>query len=126
MILAAAGFSSLQSFSRLLGVLLIFAFVLVITYFCTRWLARYQKGLNPNRNIRVLETFRVTNNKFIQIVEIGKVCLAIAICKDTITVLCQLNEEDLDWKPTKDGQGPGMQESFQDVLMKLKGKIPRK
>ena len=35
--------SSLNSFIQLLGVLLIFLFVLVITYFTTKWIGGYQK-----------------------------------------------------------------------------------
>lgn len=121
-----AGASSLESFFRLVGILLVFIFVLIITYVCTRWIARYQKGVTANRNIRVIETFRITNNKFIQIVEVGKVYLAIAVCKDTVTVLCQLKEEELDWKPDPEHQALGLNESFQDILTKLKGKLPRK
>ncbi len=124
--LLAAGTSGLASFFRLVGVLLIFVFVLVITYVSTRWIARYQRGMNANKNIQVMETFRITNNKYIQIVKIGKVCLAIAVCKDTVSVLCQLEEEDLEWKPDSNDPVSGMHENFADILSKLKGKLPRK
>lgn len=73
-----------------------------------------------------METFRITNNKYIQIVKIGEVCLAIAVCKDTVSVLCQLEEEDLEWKPDSNGPVSGMHENFADILSKLKGKLPRK
>lgn len=126
MMLLATGISGLESFFRLVGVLLIFVFVLAITYVCTRWIARYQKGMNANKNIQVMETFRITNNKYIQIVKIGKVCLAIAVCKDTVSVLCRLEEEELEWKPDSDTPASGMNENFADILSKLKGKLPRK
>lgn len=126
MILITAGTSGLGSFFRLVGVLLIFVFVLAITYVSTRWIATYQRGMNANKNIQVLETFRITNNKYIQIVKIGKACLAIAVCKDTISVLCRLEEDELEWKPDSDAPVSGMPENFADILSKLKGKLPRK
>ena len=120
-------FSGWESFFQLIGVLLMFVFVLMVTYFCTRWIAQYQSGVMKNRNIQVIETFRVNNNKFIQIIQVGKKYLVISVCKDTINILAELIEEELIWKPsTEDFQGSNINESFQEVFNKLKDKIPRK
>ena len=124
--MAAIGTSGWESFFQLIGVLLIFVFVLGLTYFCTRWIARYQKGISANKNIRVIETYRITNNKFIQIVGVGKVCLVIAVCKDTVTLLCEMTEEELAWLPEDKAQPPMVNETFQEVLRKLKDRLPRK
>lgn len=126
MILIITGTSRWESFFHLMGVLLIFVFVLAITYFCTRWIARYQKGIIADKNIRVIETYRITNNKFIQIVEVGKTCLVIAVCKDTVTLLDRMDKEDLTWLPDEHVQTPVVNESFQEILQKLKNKLPRK
>ena len=88
-------FSGWNSFFQLIGILLIFLFVLVITYMTTRWIAGYQQGVIRNRNIQVIETFRVSNNKFIQIIQVGKRILLISVCKDTMNILAELAEEDL-------------------------------
>ena len=45
--------SSLNSFIQLLGVLLIFLFVLVITYFTTKWIGGYQKVQMSGRSFQV-------------------------------------------------------------------------
>ena len=120
-------FSGWESFFQLISVLLIFLFVLVITYVSTRWVAQYQRGAMKNRNIQVIETFRVNNNKFIQIIQVGKKYLVISVCKDTINILAELIEEELIWKTsTEDFQGSNINESFQEVFNKLKDKIPRK
>lgn len=126
MILAAIGTSRLESFLHLTGVLLIFIFVLAITYFCTRWIARYQKGITANKNIQVIETFRITNNKYLQIVEVGQIYMVIAVCKDTITMLGQLDKEALTWLPDSKDENPVENESFQEILRKIKEKLPRK
>lgn len=120
-------FSGWEGFFQLMGVLLLFLFVLVITYISTRWIAQYQGGIMKNRNIQVIETFRVNNNKFIQIIQVGKKYLVISVCKDTINILAELIEEELIWKPSmEEFQGSNINESFQEVFNKLKDKIPRK
>lgn len=118
--------SGWESFFQLIGVLLIFLFVVAITYFTTKWIAGYQKGAMCNKNIKVIETFRVNNNKFIQIIQIGKKYLAISICKDTINVLTELTEEQLTWLPTEDEKAAIKAPSFQEIFEKLKGKFPGK
>lgn len=114
--------SGWESFFQLIGVLLVFLFVLAITYFTTKWIAGYQKGAMCNKNIRVIETFRVNNNKYIQIIQVGEKYLAISVCKDNINVLTELTEEQLTWLPAKE-EGNGTQGTdFQEVLEKLMGK----
>lgn len=80
-----------------------------------------------NKNIQVVETFRVNNNKFIQIIQVGKKYLVISVCRDVINILTELTEEELVWNPPQD-QGKGMKanESFQEVFGRLKDKFPRK
>lgn len=120
------GFSGWESFIQLMGILLIFLFVLVLTYVTTKWIARYQQGVMCNKNIRIIETFRVNNNKFIQIIQIGTKYLVISVCKDTINTLAELTEEELLWlPPVEDGNKPENQ-NFHEILEKLKEKIPRK
>ena len=58
--------SSLNSFIQLLGVLLIFLFVLVITYFTTKWIGGYQKVQMSGRSFQVVDTIRIANNKLVQ------------------------------------------------------------
>lgn len=119
--------SGWESFFQLIGVLLIFIFVLLITYVVTKWIAGYQQGIMTNKNIQVIETFRVNNNKFIQIIQIGKKYLAISVCKDTINILTELTEEQLTWMPSMEEKTrSNTSESFQEILNNLKKKIPRK
>lgn len=118
--------SGWESFFQLIGVLLIFLFVLVITYFTTKWIAGYQKGTMSNKNIRVIETFRVNNNKFIQIIQIGEKYLAVSVCKDTMNVLTELTEEQLTWLPSEEEKSAAKNPNFQEIFEKLKGKFPGK
>jgi len=113
---------------RLIGVLLVFLFVLAVTYATTKWIAHYQQGIAANRNIQVIETFRITNNKFIQIIQVGERYLVISVCKDTINILTEITEDELVWKPSNEEEGDrsGINSNFQEILENLKKKLPRK
>lgn len=119
--------SGWESFFQLVGILLVFLFVLALTYLVTKWIAGYQQRIVANKNIRVIETFRVSSNKFIQIIQVGEKYLAVSVCKDTINVLTELTEEQLTWMPSmEEKKEANVNESFQEILNNLKKKIPRK
>ena len=120
--------SGLASVFRLIGVLLVFLFVLAVTYATTKWIAHYQQGIAANRNIQVIETFRITNNKFIQIIQVGERYLVISVCKDTINILTEITEDELVWKPSNEEEGDrsGINSNFKEILENLKKKLPRK
>lgn len=112
----------LDAAAQFITVLIIFIAVLALTYYTTRWTASYQKGKLTSRNIEVIETFKLTTNKYIQIVRTGEKYLAIALCKDTVTVLAELTEEEI--KRAEKGQEGGF--NFQAVLDKAKMTKPKK
>ena len=90
----AAQTSSFESFMQLIGVLL-------ISYLATRWIASYQRGHSFNKNLQVIETLKITANKYIQIVEAGDEYLVIAIGKDEVRLLTKLTREQLKEMPSE-------------------------
>ncbi len=103
MLLTVSG--SMDSFLQLCTVLFIFVFVLAVTWFATRWIANIQNGQNIHgANIEVVETYRLTANKYIQIVRAGEKYLAIAVCKDTVTMLAEIPDGQIRL-PDKTGGG---------------------
>ncbi len=128
MILLSTGSSIGGGFFQLLGVLLIFVFVLVITYLVTKWIAGYQKGQAIHKNLQVVETLKLTPNKYVQIVEAGTKYLVIAIGKDEVTLLTTLEKDELKVLPEElqNTDGRKVQESFQEILDKLKEHLPNK
>lgn len=122
-----------QSAMQLIGVLLVFVFVLVITYFTTKWLGGYQKMNMRNKNLQIIESLSVAPNKYICLVKAGEVYLVVAVGKDEVTLLTQLTEEQLSEVPVFDSsQWKAMSgktvvaENFQEVLEKVKGHFPKK
>lgn len=113
--------SRLEVFAQLLTLLIIFVFVLALTYFATRWAGNYQKNKLSGSNIKILETMRISNTKYIQIVKIGSKCFAIAVCKEQVTYLCELNENELVYQETSIYSNT---ESFKAILDKFKKDKP--
>lgn len=117
----SAGSFSISAFAQILTLIFVFIFVLAITYFTTRIVGGYQKQKLAGSNIKILETLRISNSKYIQIVKIGGKYFAMAVCKDTITYLCELNGEDLIYKSVSD---ESHLESFKDILDRFKKDRP--
>lgn len=86
---------SLESFIQLLGALFIFAVVLAATYLTTRWMGGMQRGRQNNKNLHVIETISVGNNKMISIVEVGSVYLVVSVGKEEVHLLAQLTRDQL-------------------------------
>jgi len=118
--------SGVESFFQLLGVLLIFIFVLAATYFTTRWVAGFQKSQLNNKNLQVIETLKITTNKYIQIVKVADQYLVIAIGKDEINLLTILDSDSIDEEIVQNADLPINMESFQDILEKVKKRIPQR
>ena len=62
----------MDSYIQFMTVLTLFVFVLIVTYLVTRWIARYQKGRAGLGNLEIVETCRVSPNKYVQIIRAGK------------------------------------------------------
>lgn len=118
--------SSFESFIQLISVLLIFVFVLVLTYFTTKWLAGNQTARSNNKNLHLIESINVGNNKFISIVQAGEIYLVVSINKDDIKLLAQLNKEQLTDLSFELPNDKSNNDSFQQILNKFKDKIQQK
>ena len=113
--------SSLESFMQLISVLVIFVFVLVITYVTTRWMAGFQKSRSYNKNLKIIETIAVGNNKLISIVAVGKKYIAVSVGKEDVHFLTEIKEDELkDLSFLDEPDKESAKESFANILEKLK------
>lgn len=123
MLLVQSGSSALQ----LIQVLLIFVFVLAVTYFTTKFIAGHQKGIQRNKSIQILDMAKVANNKYIQIVKVTNKYLILGISKDNITMLAELSEEEAgEIRLSDEGSGKQFSESLNEILEKVKERLPKK
>lgn len=113
---------SLNNITRFISLLIIFAFVLAITYFTTRYIANYQKGKIDNGNIKIIETARISQDKLLQIIKVGTRYFLIAISKNDVTYLSELKEDEIKISENGTNSLPG----FSDLLEIAKGKTSKK
>ena len=109
---------SADSYLQFMTVLIIFVFVLGITYWTTKWIAGYQKGKHSNTNLELIESFRLTNNKYIQIIRVGQKYLAVAIGKDSVTMLAEIPEGQLILSSGEENVQLGFKELLEKVQKK--------
>ena len=117
------GISTLESLLSLFGVMILFCLILVLCYVVTRWLGSSGLLQQRNRNISIVESYKLGPNKGIQIVKIGNKYIAIGVGKDNIEYLLEIPEEGLDLEQyivmNHKNQGP---ESFKEIFLKVSKK----
>ena len=106
-----------ESFFRLIVTLFMFIFVVVVCYIATVWIGNFQKGKIGKGNIEVIEIHRITNNKYIEIVRIGKNYYVLSVSKDRIEKLDILDEDNIKLPETTSAN---VNESFAQIFEKLK------
>lgn len=110
--------TGVNSIVQLFTVIVLFIIVLVMTYFTTRFIGSYQKGHMSGNNIQILDTMRLSQNKLIQIVRTGNKYFAIAVCKDTVTLLGEIDCNDI----VIDSQNRITDEKFENILNRFRKK----
>ncbi len=108
---------------QLLGMVVVFILVLAATYYATKWIAKSGAIQSHSSNIKVIETFKIAPNKYIQIIKLGDRYYSIGVTKDHITFLTSLEEEQLDLQKA-DTSLPNV--SFMEVMGKVVSKVKKK
>ena len=118
-----------QSFFQLIVVLVCFVAVLALAYFTTRWLANYQKGHSYNKNLKIIETLKVSPDKYVEIIACGKdKYLIIGISKNEVSLLGELTKEELIELDANEISGNsasnngGFTTGFNQIIDKMKSK----
>ncbi len=103
---------SLSDIAQLFTVLIIFIFVLALSMFCAKWMGNYQKAQSAGGSAEVIETIRIAQGKWVQIIRIGSKYKVIAISRDSVTYLGDVDESDIKIAD------PGEKKSFSEILSK--------
>lgn len=85
--------SGWESFIQLIGLIILLALIIAATYFTTRLIGNVKQGQMKNSNFTLIDAYRVSPNKLLQIVKIGDKYVVLAVCKDTITYITELDED---------------------------------
>ena len=96
MILLAVA-DTLDGIAQFFTVIVIFILVLAVTLGVTRWIGKYQSRISTGNNIEVLESVRISPQSYAEILRIGKKYVAVAVCKEKVTFLCELDKEEINF-----------------------------
>lgn len=107
----------IESVFKLIGLIILCVIIIVASYFTTKFVGRKQMGHYARSNFKSLDIYRVNGNKYLQIIQVGKKYFCISVTKDNISLISELNEEDIvNWPPEAKNS------SFKDVLSNITGK----
>ena len=108
--------STLQNVLTLIAMLVIFALILVAVHYTTKWMGKLGNIQSGTKNIQVIETYRIAPNKFVQIVRVGTKYIAIAVGKEEISPLTELEESDLLLTQPADLENPSFAKVFKSMI----------
>lgn len=116
MVYCIATGSTWENLLQLFGLTVVFILILIATYYTTKWVGKNTKIQPHANNIKVVETFRLSQSKYIQIIKAGTdKYLVIAVSKDSVELLTELTEDELDFAKQVDSGSI----KFSDALKKV-------
>lgn len=104
-------FDSTFSTLKLIGLIILCIAIIVACYYTTKFVGKKQ-GTGSGKNFRVIETYRISQNKFLQIIAVGKRYFLISSSKDKVSLIAELSESDLELEKQKVSHM-----KFKDALM---------
>jgi flagellar protein FliO/FliZ len=107
---------SYGSLGQLIGLVALLIVILVAAYYTSRLIGGIKLGQMKKSNFQVIDSYRVTPNKALQLVKIGNKYIVIAIGKDDIHYITELEENEVTFRESQ----PGEKQSFKQILEKLK------
>jgi flagellar protein FliO/FliZ len=113
-------FESSGNIGELIFLVIIFVLIIAACYYVTRFIGGKQLKQMKNSNFTVLDTYRVTQNKFLQLVRMGNQYVVIAVTKDNLTVIAQLSEEEIIKPEDKSTQVTSFKHVLSDFINKKK------
>ena len=125
MIFAATDFLNRESSGgvtsvlKLIGLIILCILIIAASYFTTKFVGQRQLRGSAKSNFRNIDIYRISTNKYLQIVEIGEKYFCIAVSKDNITLIAELDKEDIKNFPPAPGE-KSFKECMSLVLNKKK------
>lgn len=104
--------SLFQSSMKLLGLIILFIIIIIACYYVTRFVGSKSMGTIRESNIKLIDTYRINQNQCLLIIGVGKRYFLLASNKDAVTLIAELQEDEL----FVIGAAGGKNVKFQDVF----------
>lgn len=89
------GYSGVESVLKLIGLIILCILIIAASYFTTKFVGKREAGLTGESNFKSIDVYRINQNKYLQIIQIGKRYFVIAVSKENVSILTELNKEDI-------------------------------
>ena len=106
------------SLAQIFGMLVAFAVIVAAPYFVSKYFGKYAIKARENSNIKVVETSRITVDKYLQIIEVNGQYFLIGISKNNINLISELDADKIKACIPKEIE----RFSFKEFLEKAKSK----
>ena len=110
--------NTLQELLKLIGLIVVFALIIIACYWVTRFVGTRQLGKTGKSNFKVLDVHKLGMNQSLAIVKIGSRYFCLAFSKDHVDTVCELLEEDFEHGKGSDGQVKSFGDVFSSILKK--------
>lgn len=111
-------YSSWDNALQLIGLFIILILILIAAYYTSRFVGNVKLGQLKDSNFKVIDVYRISANKMLQIVKVADKYVVIGISKDQITYIMELDESEILSREHKDND----KQSFRQIFEKIKGK----
>ena len=109
--------SGVESVLKLIGLIILCVIIIAASYYTTRFVGKRQAGMTGDSNFKSLDIFRINQNKYLQLIAVGKRYFVIAVSKDNVQLIAELQEEDITyWRSEKK---MSFKEEFKKVIQEL-------
>ncbi len=113
MLFLATSFTGLGNIMKLIGLIILCIIIIAASYYTTKFIGQKQMGNVGESNFKSIDVYRINQNKYIQILKVANKYLVIAVCKDTVTLLGELEESEITFK------NRDKKRTFKDILDKV-------
>ena len=121
--IAPKEYSTVDNLVQLLGLVLLLIIILIAAYYTSRLVGSVRLRQLNCSNFKVIDSYRISSNKLLQIVKIGSKYFVIAITKDTINLISELDEADIITNEVSDTRIKQLDKlNFKQILDKVKKK----
>lgn len=107
--------STLENALQLIGLIIVFVLILAAAYFTSKFVGITTVTNLKNRNFKVIETYKIAPNRFLQIIEVSGKYVVIGVSKDHIEYITEL---DADQVIKSEGEIAPI--NFKDILNNIK------
>jgi len=98
----------------LVSFIMVFIFVIFLTYYATKLISNYGFKNNKNCNIKILEVIGVSPQKTLQLIKVGSKVILVAVTKDRVEYITEINENEINLESKIESN------NFKEQLIKYK------